>query len=51
MKDEQKALIPETHQDLPASTALATAGPRGEAQSSPVWFGRDGPERTTRKGG
>jgi PPOX class probable F420-dependent enzyme len=41
----EKTLIPESHLDLLESTALAhiaTLGPRGEPQSSPVWFGWDG---------
>ena len=40
-----KTLIPESHVDLLGNTALAhvaTLGPRGEPQSSPVWFGWDG---------
>ena len=38
-------VIPEQYADLLASTALAhvaTIGPHGEPQSSPVWFGWDG---------
>ncbi|CAN5438835.1 PPOX class F420-dependent oxidoreductase [soil metagenome] len=38
-------VIPSTHLDLLATTALAhvaTIGPKGEPQSSPVWFGWDG---------
>ena len=38
-------IIPETHVDLLQSTALAhvaTIGPNGEPQSSPVWFDWDG---------
>ena len=38
-------IIPATHTDLLASTALAhvaTIGPAGEPQSSPVWFDWDG---------
>lgn len=38
-------VIPETYADLLESTALAhiaTLGPDGEPQSSPVWFGWDG---------
>ena len=41
----EKTLVPESHLDLLESTALAhiaTLGPRGEPQSSPVWFGWDG---------
>jgi PPOX class probable F420-dependent enzyme len=41
----EKIRIPESHVDLLGSTALAhvaTLGPRGEPQSSPVWFGWDG---------
>ena len=39
------SVIPENFVDLLESTALAhvaTIGPRGEPQSSPVWFGWDG---------
>ena len=45
MTTENKTIIPESHLDLLESTALAhiaTIGPRGEPQSSPVWFGWDG---------
>ena len=38
-------IIPATHADLLSSTALAhvaTVGPDGEPQSSPVWFDWDG---------
>ena len=38
-------VIPEQYTDLLQSTALAhiaTIGPRGEPQSSPLWFGWDG---------
>lgn len=38
-------VIPESLSDLLSSTALAhlaTVGPHGEPQSSPVWFGWDG---------
>ncbi len=45
MTTENRTLIPESHLDLLGSTALAhiaTLGPRGEPQSSPVWFGWDG---------
>jgi PPOX class probable F420-dependent enzyme len=38
-------VIPATHADLLASTALAhvaTIGPNGEPQTSPVWFDWDG---------
>jgi PPOX class probable F420-dependent enzyme len=38
-------IIPATHADLLASTALAhvaTIGPNGEPQTSPVWFDWDG---------
>ena len=45
MTTENKTFIPESHLDLLESTALAhiaTIGPRGEPQSSPVWFGWDG---------
>ena len=39
------SVIPESHADLLASTALAhiaTLGPEGEPQNSPVWFDWDG---------
>jgi len=39
------AVIPETHEDLLQSTALAnvaTIGPNGEPQVNPVWFDWDG---------
>jgi PPOX class probable F420-dependent enzyme len=39
------AVIPDQYADVLASTALAhvaTLGPDGEPQSSPVWFGWDG---------
>jgi PPOX class probable F420-dependent enzyme len=39
------AKIPETHVDLLDTTALAhvaSTGPKGEPQSSPVWFGWNG---------
>lgn len=39
------AVIPETFTDLLESTALihmATIGPNGEPQNTPVWFGWDG---------
>ena len=39
------SVIPENYVDLLESTALvhvATIGPRGEPQTSPVWFGWDG---------
>src|SRR5689334_2680702 len=38
-------MIPSTHADLLSSKALAhiaTLGPKGEPQSSPVWFDFDG---------
>ena len=38
-------MIPESYRDLLESNALAhvaTLGPRGEPQSTPVWFGWDG---------
>jgi hypothetical protein len=37
--------VPKTHEDILRSTALAlvsTLGPKGEPQTSPVWFGWDG---------
>ena len=37
--------VPKTHEDILHSTALAfvsTLGPKGEPQTSPVWFGWDG---------
>jgi PPOX class probable F420-dependent enzyme len=40
-----KNLIPESHEDLLSSTALAhvaTLGPDGELHNNPVWFGWDG---------
>ncbi|PLS76856.1 MAG: PPOX class F420-dependent oxidoreductase [Chloroflexi bacterium] len=42
---EELNVIPENYVDLLESTALAhvaTIGPRGEQQTSPVWFGLDG---------
>ena len=45
MTTEDRTRIPESHLHLLESTALAhvaTLGPRGEPQSSPVWFGWDG---------
>ncbi len=45
MVSTQNNVIPEQYLDLLESTALAhiaTLGPRGEPQSSPVWFGWDG---------
>jgi PPOX class probable F420-dependent enzyme len=39
------SIIPEQHLDILQSTALAyiaTIGPKGEPQVSPVWFGWDG---------
>ncbi|MGH2347215.1 MAG: PPOX class F420-dependent oxidoreductase [Chloroflexota bacterium] len=38
-------VVPRTHEDILQSTALAvisTLGPKGEPQTSPVWFGWDG---------
>jgi hypothetical protein len=38
-------MIPESHKDILESTALAhiaTIGPKGEPQTSPVWFEWDG---------
>ena len=38
-------MIPASHVDLLTTTALAhiaTIGPKGEPQSTPVWFGWDG---------
>jgi PPOX class probable F420-dependent enzyme len=43
--DLSKQVIPQELSDLLNSTALAhmaTIGPKGEPQSSPVWFGWDG---------
>ena len=40
-----KTRIPESHEDLLRSTALAhvaTVGPQGEPQNNPVWFDWDG---------
>lgn len=37
--------VPKTHEDILQSTAVAfvsTLGPKGEPQTSPVWFGWDG---------
>ncbi|MGH2409190.1 MAG: PPOX class F420-dependent oxidoreductase [Chloroflexota bacterium] len=45
MSSEPSAVIPASHQALLDSTAVAivsTVGPRGEPQTSPVWFGWDG---------
>jgi PPOX class probable F420-dependent enzyme len=45
MSSEPRAAIPATHRDILESTALAyvsTVGPKGEPQTSPVWFGWDG---------
>lgn len=45
MTQENGTRIPETHEDLLGSKALAhiaTVGPHGEPQSSPVWFDWDG---------
>jgi PPOX class probable F420-dependent enzyme len=42
---ESRTRIPESHEDLLGSKALAhvaTVGPQGEPQSSPVWFGWNG---------
>ena len=41
----EEQMIPEAYRDLLESTALAhvaTLGPQGEPQSTPVWFGWDG---------
>lgn len=41
----KRSVIPEGYEDLLQSTALvhvATIGPEGEPQSTPVWFGWDG---------
>jgi PPOX class probable F420-dependent enzyme len=43
--EDQKNPIPETHEDLLMSDALAhvaTLGPQGEPHNNPVWFGWDG---------
>jgi hypothetical protein len=58
MTDKQETRIPETFEDLLGSKALAhvaTVGPRGEPQSSPLRFGWVGivfvgPEHTTKMG-
>lgn len=45
MTDSSAAVIPEAFSDILASTALAhvaTIGPHGEPQSTPVWFIWDG---------
>ncbi len=39
------SIVPKTHEDILQSTTLAivsTLGPKGEPQTSPVWFGWDG---------
>jgi len=39
------SIVPQTHEDILQSTTLAivsTLGPKGEPQTSPVWFGWDG---------
>ena len=41
----KQPIIPEGHEELLGSTALAhvaTKGPRCETQSNPIWFGWDG---------
>jgi PPOX class probable F420-dependent enzyme len=43
--EQHSTLIPERYQDILASNAVAhvaTIGPKGEPQSSPVWFDWDG---------
>jgi PPOX class probable F420-dependent enzyme len=43
--ENNRARIPESHEDLLSSTALAhvaTLGPDGELHNNPVWFGWDG---------
>ncbi|CAN5680249.1 PPOX class F420-dependent oxidoreductase [soil metagenome] len=43
--ENHKTTIPETHEDLLRSKALAhvaTLGPQGEPQNNPVWFDWDG---------
>src|SRR5215510_11737236 len=45
MVNTRRSVIPETHRDILAARAfahVATVGPRGEPQSSPVWFDWDG---------
>ena len=45
MTENGRGGIPEGYEDLMESTALvhvATVGPKGEPQNTPVWFGWDG---------
>ncbi len=45
MSERNGRVIPESHEDLLESNALAhvaTIGPEGEPQVNPVWFGWDG---------
>jgi len=45
MTAAEASVIPESHQDIPIAKTLAhiaTIGPRGEPQNSPVWIDWDG---------
>ena len=45
MRDQADSIIPDSHRDLLASTAVAnvaTVGPDGAPQVNPVWFDWDG---------